>query len=256
MALLTLMLVLCIGLQGHALTLTLNTDAEAMRVTGDVCQDCTKIFELLVDMLSNADLQKKIMKAIETVCDHLPGPGTAAICKAEVEKMFPLAINFITSVAKPAQVCKAIGLCSSCDKEDKMLEYLVKEALQAMEATPQCSFCIFLVKTLEDMLPKERTEAAVTKALEEICHIMPSSYRDQCKNIIDKFSKSVLEAIEGYASPHTICTLIHMCKGQEDPVDPCTLTKYRCRDMNAALRCGTVFYCQRFSWKSLNYNRM
>ncbi|XP_071322179.1 prosaposin [Trachinotus anak] len=266
MALLALVLFLSIGLQGDALTSTLNTDGlqivpEAMRVTGDVCEDCTKIFELLADLLSNADLQKKIMNSIESVCDHLPGPGTAKLCKEEVEKMFPLAINFITAVAKPAEICKILGLCGSCDKQDKMLRYFVKEALQAAATqenvlpTTQCSFCIFLIKTLEDLLPKERTEAAVIKLLEEICHILPSSYRDQCEAVIGKFSKTVLEEILRYATPQAICALIHLCKGQEAAVvDPCTLTSYRCRDMKTALQCGTLFYCQRFAWKPLDYN--
>ncbi|XP_022617959.1 prosaposin-like [Seriola dumerili] len=265
MALLTFVLFLLIGLQGNALSSTLNADGlqsvpEAMRANGDVCQDCTKIFELLADLLSNADLQKKIIDGIESVCNHLPGP-TAKLCKEEVEKMLPLAINFITAVAKPAEVCKIIGLCGSSDEQDKMLSYFVKEALQAAVAsenvmpTTQCSFCIFLVKTLEDLLPKERSEAAVIKLLEEICHILPSSYRAQCEAVIDKFSKSVLEAILSYATPQTICALIHLCKGQETTVvDPCTLITYRCRDMKTALRCGTVFYCQRFAWKPLDYN--
>lgn len=91
-----------------------------------------------------------------------------------------------------------IGLCSSCGKRDKMLSYFVNAALQAAgasenvspiqreqhhvyeiffrvlhslcrlcvcQATPQtqCSFCIFLVKTLEDLLPKERTEVSHTQ---------------------------------------------------------------------------------------------
>ncbi|KAM7369062.1 hypothetical protein PAMP_013361 [Pampus punctatissimus] len=177
-------------------------------VAGDICQDCIKIFELLADLLSNAELQKKIMDGIENLCDHLPGPsGAAKICKEE----------------KPADICKFIGLCGSCDKQ-KMLSYFVNEALQVAMTNQntipanQCSFCIFLVKTLESLLPKERTESAVIQVLKEICHIVPSSYRAQCESIID----------------------------------PCTLTRYRCSDFQTALKCGTVFYCQRFAWKPLN----
>uniref|UniRef100_A0A3B5BL36 Saposin B-type domain-containing protein n=1 Tax=Stegastes partitus TaxID=144197 RepID=A0A3B5BL36_9TELE len=81
-----------------------------------------------------------------------------------------------------------------------------------------CAFCIFLVKTLEDLLPKERTEGAVIKLLEEICHILPSTYRNQCEAVVDKFSKTVLDAILSYATPQTICALIHLCKGQEAPL--------------------------------------
>ncbi|XP_044031097.1 prosaposin [Siniperca chuatsi] len=269
MALLKIALLLFICLEGSALTSAFNIDGlqnvpDALRANGDVCQDCTQIFELLADLFSNADLQKKIMNGIENLCDHLPGPAsTAKLCKEEVEKMFPLVINFITGIVKPAEVCKIIGLCGSCDKQEKMLSYFVKEALQIavtsenVQPTTQCSFCIFLVKTLEDLLPKERTEGAVIKLLEEICHILPSSYRDQCEAVIGKFSKTVLDAILAYATPQAICALIHLCKGQEAPyVDPCTLTTYRCRDIKTALKCGTVFYCQKFAWKPLNYNTL
>lgn len=61
-------------------------------------------------------------------------------------------------------------------------------------------------------------QSAVTKLLEQICHILPSTYQDQCEAVIDKFSKTVLDAILSYATPQTICALIHMCKGQEAPV--------------------------------------
>ncbi|KAM6902658.1 surfactant protein Ba [Xenentodon cancila] len=264
MALLTLALLLSISLQGCALTETfdisgLKSVQEALN-TGDICQDCTKIFELLADLLSNADLQKKMMDGIDSLCAHLPGPA-AKVCKEEVDKMLPMAISFVTGVVKPAEICKMIGLCNSCGNHEKMLSYFVKEALQATvtvdngRPTTQCSFCIFLFKTLEDLLPKERTEDAVIKLVEEICNILPSTYRSQCDAVIDKFGKTVLDAILGYATPEAICSLIHLCKGQEAPVvDPCTLTTYRCRDVKTALTCGTVFYCQKFAWKPVNYN--
>ncbi|XP_054468028.1 prosaposin [Anoplopoma fimbria] len=264
MAVLKIALIVFVCLEGCGLTSAFNiyglhNAPDALRATGDVCQDCTQIFELLADMFSNADLQKKIMDGLENLCDHLPGPAsTAKLCKDEVEKMLPLAITFIAGVVKPEQVCKAIGLCGSSD-EQKMLSYFVKEVLQAavksenVQTPPQCSFCVFLIKALEDMLPKERTEEAVVKLLGEICHILPSTYRDQCEAVIDKFGKTVLDAILGYATPQAICALIHMCNGQEAPhVDPCTLATYRCRDMTTALKCGTLFYCQKFAWKPLN----
>ncbi|XP_061590229.1 prosaposin [Cololabis saira] len=264
MALLTLALILSISLQGCALTETfdirgLQSAQEALN-TGDVCKDCTQIFELLIDLLSNTDLEKKIMDDIDSLCAHLPGPA-AKVCKEEVDKMIPVAISFMTGVAKPAEICKIIGLCNSCGNHEKMLSYFIKEALQAAVTvdnglpTKQCAFCIFLFKTLEDLLPKERTEGAVIKLVEEICHLLPSSYRAQCDAVVDKVGKTVLDAILGYATPQAICALIHMCKGQEAlVVDPCTLTTYRCRDMKTAVTCGTLFYCRKFAWKSVNYN--
>ncbi|AWP15196.1 putative prosaposin-like isoform 3 [Scophthalmus maximus] len=166
MASLKFVLFLSVGLQGFALTSSaagLQSVPDATRLTGDVCQDCTQIFELLEDLLSSKDLEKKMIDGFESLCDHLPA-ATARLCREEVEKMLPMAISFITGVVDPAEVCKIIGLCGSCDKQEKMLSYFVKEALQAAVTTEngqpatQCSFCIFLLKTLEDLLPKDRTE--------------------------------------------------------------------------------------------------
>ncbi|XP_070706982.1 prosaposin-like isoform X2 [Pempheris klunzingeri] len=229
---------------------------DAPTATGDICQDCTHIFELLADLFSSADLQKRIQDAVERLCDHLPGPaGTAKLCREEVEKMLPAAISFVTAAVKPAEACKAMGLCGSCDRQDKMLRLFVQEALQAAgtpedgQPTTQCSFCIFLVKTLEDLLPKERTEGAVIQLLEEICHILPPSYRAQCEAIIDKFGKTVLDAILSYATPQAVCALVQLCKGQEappggrsaSPLEPCAEDAFRCRDIRTALRrCSTV----------------
>lgn len=53
------------------------------------------------------------------------------------------------------------------------------------------------------------------KLLEEICHILPPSYRGQCEAVVGTFSKSVLDAIISYATPEAVCALIHLCKGQE-----------------------------------------
>ncbi|XP_027137907.1 surfactant protein Ba isoform X1 [Larimichthys crocea] len=267
MASLKIALLLFVCLEGCVPTSALNIDGlqnvpNAMTPNGDVCKDCTQIFELLADLFSNQDLQKKIMDGIETVCAHLPEPA-GKLCKDEVEKMLPIAIKFLTVIVKPAEVCKVIGLCNSCGKQEEMLRYFVKEALEAAatsenqaQPTSQCSFCIFLVKTLEDLLPRERTEGAVIKLVEEICHILPSSYRDQCEAVVGRFTKTVLDAILSYATPQSICTLIHLCHGQEAPVvDPCTLSTYRCRDIKTAVKCGTMFYCQKFAWKPLSYNK-
>lgn len=37
------------------------------------------------------------MAGIESLCDHLPGQA-GKLCKDEVEKMLPMAINFMTAV--------------------------------------------------------------------------------------------------------------------------------------------------------------
>ncbi|CAF99299.1 unnamed protein product [Tetraodon nigroviridis] len=259
MALLTSLLLLFVCAEASVGTLSLNpegllTPPQASPANGDVCKDCTQIFELLSDLLLNADLQKSVLDQIESFCSHLPGVS-AKLCKEEVEKFFPLAITFLTSAVKPSEICKLLGLCKGCEKQEKLLQVFMNEALQAAEvpASSECSFCLLFIKTLESLLPKERTEGAVINLLEEICNILPQSYHSLCQSLVSRISKTVLDAIMSYATPQAICSLLHMCKGQEAPLfDPCTLPAYRCRDSKTAVKCGTWFYCQKYAWKSTN----
>ncbi|KAM8828725.1 surfactant protein Ba isoform 2-T2 [Spinachia spinachia] len=252
-----------------ALTSAFNIEAlqnvpGAPKATGDACQDCTQIFELLADMVSNADLQpcpelcrthvtssgaspqKKMMDGLDKLCKFLPGPATQ-VCQEEVEKMLPTALSFIAGLVKPADVCRMIGLCGSSDKQEMLLSYFVREALQVsgtrenaadVKVPAQCSFCVFLIKTLEELLPKERTEDALIELLEEICHILPSSYRDRCEAVIVNFSKTVLDAILSYATPQSVCTLIGLCDGKEAPgADPVLLPEVLLEASQRTLRC-------------------
>lgn len=235
-------------------------------------------------------------------------------------------VNMFSSLPqKPAEVCKILGLCSSCDKE-QMLSYFAQEALQAavtsdnvsiwslerhiagrkkkqkhcaellpfmclnqVKPSTECSFCTFLIKTLEGLLPKERTEVkhgytahknstslcctqtlksnqttqlrvitarvffffflnsapllqeAVVKLLEEICHILPASYRNQCETVIDKVSRTVLDAILAYATPQAICHLMHFCKGEESLlVGQFVLPCFYCSDCDRLLNMSYV----------------
>ncbi|KAM8873198.1 surfactant protein Ba [Synchiropus picturatus] len=212
-------------------------------------------------MLSNAEFQKKLINGVEDLCVYLPGPDSAQkVCKEELEKILPVAIHIIAAIVRPEDVCKVIGICGPGDRQkvlDNFVSAEVSMTNEKVSATPLCSFCIFLIKTIERLLPKERTEAAVIKVLDEICFILPASLRDQCEDVIGKFGKPVMDALLSYATPQYICTLIHLCKGEEAAhVEPCSLDTYRCRDVPTALKCGTLFYCQRFSWKPLQYGTL
>lgn len=259
MALTRIALLLFICAKTSALTSeTLTDDFHSVidvQARGDVCKDCTQIFELVVDLISEQSFQKKITDGLDKLCSHLP-PSLIKACKDDVNRMLPVAITFVATFMKPADVCKMIGLCSSDEgQQEKLLQYLVQEAVQSAataesgQPSSHCSFCIFLVKTLDKLLPKDRTEEAVIHLLEEICRIMPSSHRKQCESVISTFSKTILDAILSYASPQAVCSLLHQCRGQGAPLeDPCTLPSYRCSDVKTALRCGTLFYCQKFEW--------
>ena len=62
------------------------------------------------------------------------------------------------------------------------------------------------------------SQTAIAHMLERVCNMVPSAYRDQCEAFIEQYSKKLIELLLEESPPHTICTLIHLCKGMETPI--------------------------------------
>ncbi|XP_066570430.1 surfactant protein Bb [Amia ocellicauda] len=200
-------------------------------VGNDSCKDCAQIFELLLDMLSNADTQEIIKDTLEELCNRLPTAETRAQCLKQVDTKIPLVINFLTTKVNPGSVCIMLGIChihsetrnlellSNQIADDELRHSLVQKGTSSeVQITPQCTFCVLLIKKLEDLLPKDRTEEAIVHLLAEVCTHLPAKYAEECQNFVNTYGKTVLEYLLASMAPHTICFLLHLCLTEESPV--------------------------------------
>ncbi|XP_043106586.1 prosaposin [Puntigrus tetrazona] len=192
--------------------------------TGDMCQDCSKIFELLKDLLSNEDFQTKLTAALDQMCDKLPLQITQ-ICHTEVEKMLPLAITFITSIMQPGDICTILGMCGGRDSAKiraLLLNHISKTApvpTMKMETSIQCSVCTYVVSSLGYLFPRERAQNIVTVLLESLCREFPLPVQPQCNKMVEKYVQLLVEMLLNNTSPNFICTLLHFCEIWEHPIN-------------------------------------
>ncbi|XP_058645408.1 prosaposin isoform X2 [Onychostoma macrolepis] len=193
-------------------------------VTGDMCQDCTQIFELLKDLFSNGDFQAKLAASLEQVCDKLPAQITQ-ICHTEVEKMLPLAITFITSMMQPGDICTFLGMCGG--RDSAKIRYLLFNHMSKtvpvptvkMETSIQCSVCTYIVSTLGYLFPRERTQSIITVLLESLCSEFPPLVQPQCSKMVEKYVQLLVDMLLNNTSPNFICTLLRLCEIRERPVN-------------------------------------
>uniref|UniRef100_A0A8C9XXC4 Saposin B-type domain-containing protein n=1 Tax=Sander lucioperca TaxID=283035 RepID=A0A8C9XXC4_SANLU len=78
---------------------------------------------------------------------------------------------------------------------------------------PACTLCLYIIKKLETLLPKNMTEI-----MGEVCDLVPESYKDRCDDFVDKYGVQIVEFLLSSAAPHTICSLLHLCLFKEQPV--------------------------------------
>ncbi|XP_036385960.1 prosaposin-like [Megalops cyprinoides] len=195
----------------------------------DSCKDCTQILELFVDMLSNADTQEKIKEMLDEVCSRLPGTQTQNLCRDQVSKYLPMAIQFLTGFIKPGQICTLLGLCHS-QSQGKELELLTNYFAEArilpgagtmteVQSSVQCTFCLYLIKGVESLMPN--TEDAIVHFLGQGCCLLPGKMKDQCHTLVDKYVRQVMGFLLSWATPEKVCSLLQICSSQENPGTDC-----------------------------------
>ncbi|XP_024918547.1 surfactant protein Ba isoform X2 [Cynoglossus semilaevis] len=230
--------------------------------TGDICRDCTQILELLVNLMGDPDMMRKMLQDADFLCDQLP-EKVVLFCKQGANTLLPVSIHVFTNLLNPEKACEILGVCSSSEEQDQIMGFLVEVARQAAERsrdghlTTKCSICRFIVQKINMLLPKDKVEDAVICLLKKLCCFLPPVFQHTCITFTDTITRSVVDAVLSNFNPKTICELIRMCmKSDVVPAVPnaCTLATYRCRDTRTALKCGTYFYCQRFVWKPTVYD--
>lgn len=206
--------------------------------------------------------QGMIKHDLELMCGMLlkDFPGTEKICKQMVDKNLPMAFTLFDHFIKPGVLCSGLGLCVvEVENEWQSLIAKIQTALKSSDLEVkfdlECKFCVYLIELLEGLLPKEKTEAAIAQMLEQVCRLVPAAYRNQCEAFIELYSKKLIELLLSKSSPHTICTVLHLCKGMETASTgthmrgyACAMSSYRCQNLVTAMECGALEYCQKHAW--------
>jgi saposin len=76
----------------------------------DKCGACVMVVDYLEKLLQNTTVDQEIAKALEQVCDIVPG-SIREMCKAYIEAYGPALIQLLVELKDSKQVCQALELC-------------------------------------------------------------------------------------------------------------------------------------------------
>ncbi|KAG7279481.1 hypothetical protein CRUP_035867 [Coryphaenoides rupestris] len=153
----------------------------------DTCSQCSQIMTITTENGPNNDTQEVLRDNLNHLCGRLPVSEQDG-CKSRVETYLP-----------------------------KIPQMPTNTEHERVQFSPQCTLCLFVVRKMENMLPKNRTEDAVVKLMGQVCDLLPHSYKHKCNNFIDKYGKQMVEFFISSAAPHSICALLHLCLLEEAP---------------------------------------
>ncbi|XP_062307888.1 surfactant protein Bb [Osmerus eperlanus] len=222
---LVLFITLCHG-ETHVVNGPVTRRDTTQASTSNICTDCIQIVELFKDMLTHEDIQEYLYGTLDIFCIRLPGSQKIANCESLLQEQLPKVYKYLTTQMVSGDACMGLGLCALQPMTGGSVMLPGKESSLVPEASaslqvqigPQCTFCVLLIKKLENMLPKEKTEDTVVQLMGEVCNLLPASFKDQCDSFVDKYGKKLVDFLLSSAAPHSICVLLHLCLIKEAPV--------------------------------------
>ncbi|XP_031426889.1 surfactant protein Bb isoform X2 [Clupea harengus] len=198
-------------------------DKDGLMLAEGVCEDCTKITQLLLATGSHDIIQLELLtKALYGVCMQLPKGEALTRCYLMLGKHLP-------SIMEQTAMCPLLGLCplQSLQENPKHLTNDIAEISTThvsvggtkpnTQGGPVCALCVYLLQKMEDMLPKERTEDQIVELMGKVCGMLPDKYSKQCDDFLQKHGKQVIDFLLSDAAPHTICVLLHLCLLDDTP---------------------------------------
>ncbi|XP_037833069.1 surfactant protein Bb isoform X2 [Kryptolebias marmoratus] len=182
-------------------------------LTPDVCPECSQIIQLSANMIFSSDTKVAVFKTLHALCQRLP-KDQASECESQVKTYLPKLLRQSPDQQKN-ELQKPPRRVTSLDVPGAALSSASKNP---ESLNPICPLCLLVIKKLESLLPKNMTEETLMKLMEEVCDLIPKSYKDQCDDFVSKYGAEIVEFLLSSAAPHTICTLLHLCLFETQPV--------------------------------------
>lgn len=109
-----------------------------------------------------------------------------------MQRAFVLAVGLLLAFAAATTACGVASFPHASDLE--------------------CNFCQFVVHGVESLVTANRTEAAIEKALDDVCGLLPASLSPMCDTLVNTYTPQLLQMLVNRYSPEEVCTGIGACK--------------------------------------------
>ncbi|XP_064387396.1 uncharacterized protein LOC135335773 isoform X4 [Halichondria panicea] len=170
------------------------------------CVLCEFAMKELDSLLEKNSTETEIEQALEKVCSILPATIQSE-CKTFMTLYTPDIIAALEQELDPKTVCTAIKLCTNSAVR-----------VTSPKAGPLCVICEYVIEKLVSLINGNITEAAIEKALDEVCSVLPSSIKDECVTFVDKYAPEIVTLLLDGAATKAICTLLHLCLFEQQPL--------------------------------------
>lgn len=193
-------------------------DENSIRLQGDGkwCTACEYAMNFIHEELGKNTVEDKIVEYARNSCKVLP--KYVKQCEDAMD-MFSDEIAFsIYHGTDPRLICPAVKLCPP----NFDIETLEKNAVGEK---PTCSFCLFAIQEIKDVIRSNNTRDNIEKALDKLCDNLSENLKAQCVSFVSSHSADVIDMMLANFTPQEACVFIKLCNKNVPARKRVTITK-------------------------------
>jgi len=192
-----------------ALNGPLYVPSSVVQVNTPSCVLCEYVIDTLDDYISDRKNEAEIKKAVESICDKMPG-SVRQKCDSLVETYEPAIVSFIINNIESSKICSLLHLC-----DDQNL--IQNNRLTTLNKDSNCEMCEFAMNEVFSVLKNKDDQDMVKNALESICYRLPNSIERNCEDFVEKYTSTIINLIVSGLTPDEICSALNLCTSDLTP---------------------------------------
>ena len=173
------------------------------------CVLCEYVIDTLDDYIKDRKNEAEIEKAVESVCEKMPG-AIRNKCDKFVEKYEPAIVAFIVNNIESSKICSLLHLC---DEQNNVQS----NELRTLGKDSNCEMCEFAMNEIFSVLQDKDDQDMVKNALESICYRLPDSIERNCEDFVEKYTTTIINLIVSGLTPDEICSALNLCTSETTP---------------------------------------
>ncbi|XP_078061824.1 prosaposin-like [Mustelus asterias] len=222
--------------QCNVLSYCVETEWSKPKVDDDICMQCAMFISTVADKRNAAGERRRQLelgvarKALFTYC-HLTEMETE-LCKDHARSVLNEINKLLGDKVTPDVYCALLQMCRSrvetslsdlmtltddmllTDEESEDDDEIV-DMRQLQGPLPRgpktCDFCLTVLRKLEMLLPKTKSETFISTVINMICSFLPDDYMIKCTIFMNGTGMRAIDLLYEKLSPDNVCNILRAC---------------------------------------------
>ncbi|XP_076227036.1 prosaposin isoform X2 [Nomia melanderi] len=174
------------------------------------CALCGYVLHQIQESLTNPVTEDKVKDVVESVCKRFPDAINRE-CQEFIETYGDAIVAILVQEIDPSTVCPMLHLCPSPSFMALWRSIPGKYVVEEKTRKPSCPMCLLAISEVYNVIKDNKTEAHIKDALEKACsHLLPS-LSSECQDLVDGYSKELIEMLLADLTPQEVCVYIKLC---------------------------------------------